>query len=146
MKTAMKKAIPALLAVTMAVTAAAVPVSAEDLDVPVTEEIIEEYAIFDVLQSSLSVSGYTATCVSYGASVEASTITVTQTLEKYSGWLWFWDPVATWNKTEYGDSVSAYNRRGGLSSGTYRLCSVFTVTSTTGQTETVTVYSSEQVL
>ena len=144
----MKKTISVLAAAIMAVSTLSSSVYAAELDVPVEEEIIEEYAIFNQLQSALSISGSTAKCTSSAFAATASTISATQTLEKYSGWFWIWDPVsgATWSDSENSNSILMYNTKSGLSSGKYRLKTVFTVTSTSGQTETVTIYSSEETV
>jgi hypothetical protein len=144
----MKKIVSLLLAVALATSCLLVTSYADDLDVPVVEEFIEEYAIFDNLDCILSINNGTATCTSQAISASAQTITAVQTLEKYSGWFWVWDTVsgATWSKTRNGTSLTMQNNKGGLSSGTYRLKTVFTVTSTSGQTETVTVYSSERTV
>ena len=142
----MKKLISIFAAAIMAASALTAPVYAVDLDTPVEEEIIEEYAIFNMSQSLLSISGSTATCTSSAVATTAQTITATQTLEKYSGWFWIWDEVsgATWDKTNNLTSLTMQNKKSGLSSGKYRLKTVFTVTSTSGQTETITVYSRDE--
>lgn len=95
--------------------------------------------------SELSISGQTAYCTSK-TDGDAISITVEQTLEKHSGWLWIWDDVenASWSKTVNSSSVSLSNTASDLDSGTYRLKSVFTLTNSNGKTETITVYSSEK--
>lgn len=67
-------------------------------------------------------------------------------IEKYSGWFWIWNSVdgASWTKTVNTNSISMSNSKSGLSSGTYRLKSVFTLTSSSGKTETITIYSTEK--
>lgn len=144
----MKKIISILAAAIITACTLTASAYAADLDVPIGEEFIEEYAIFDSLQSSLAISGNTATCNSKATAEYAITITATQTLEKYSGWFWNWDSVsgATWTKTQNTTALIMCNTKSGLSSGTYRLKTVFTVTSTSGQTETVTIYSSERTV
>lgn len=141
----MKKTISVLIAAFAAVSALSSSVYAVDLDVPVEEEIIEEYAYFDTLESSLTFSGSTATCTSIAGASSGKSITATQYLEKYSGWFWSWDTVATWSKTENGPLLTMTNQTS-LSSGKYRLRTVFTVTSTTGQEETQTAYSFERTV
>lgn len=73
-------------------------------------------------------------------------ITVEQTLEKYSGWFWIWNDVdnASWSATETGKSITFVNSISGLDSGTYRLRSVFMLTANNGKTEIITVYSEEK--
>ena len=74
------------------------------------------------------------------------TVKITQSLEKHS-FLWFWDTVGgEWTTNSKKSSVSFTNYKSGLASGTYRVKSVFTVTTTSGQTETVTVYSAEKTI
>ena len=103
-----------------------------------------EYA--DSVSSRLYISEQTATCRSDADGCNVVSITVEQTLEKYSGWFWIWNNVdgASWTKTVNYNSISMSNTKSGLSSGTYRLKSVFTLTSSSGKTETITVYSEEK--
>lgn len=51
---------------------------------------------------------------------------------------------ASWSKTVKSSNLSMSNTKSGLDSGTYRLRTDFTVTSTSGSTETITVYSKEK--
>lgn len=75
-----------------------------------------------------------------------ASVKITQSLEKHS-FLWFWDTVGgEWTTNSKKSSVSFTNYKSGLASGTYRVKSVFTVTTTSGQTETVTVYSAEKTI
>ncbi len=103
-----------------------------------------EYA--DSVSSRLYISEQTATCRSDADGCNVVSITVEQTLEKHSGWFWIWNSVdgANWTKTVNLNSISMSNTKSGLSSGTYRLKSVFTLTSSSGKTETITVYSEEK--
>ena len=103
-----------------------------------------EYA--DSVSSRLYISEQTATCRSDADGCNVVSITVEQTLEKHSGWFWIWNSVdgANWTKTVNLNSISMSNTKSGLSSGTYRLKSVFTLTSSSGKTETITVYSDEK--
>lgn len=96
--------------------------------------------------SDLEISGTTACCTSSTTGVDTVKITIEQTLEKYSGWFWIWNSVdgASWTKTINSNSISMSNTKSGLSSGTYRLKSVFTLTSSSGKTETITIYSAEK--
>lgn len=130
----------------MAVSALTASAIALDYDTPVSEEIIEDYAIFNSLTSGISISGNTATCTSTATAGTASSISATQRLQKYSGWLWFWDDVETWTQTENRTSFVMINSKSGLSSGTYRVVTEFTVTSTSGQTETETATSFERTV
>lgn len=97
--------------------------------------------------SSLSISGKKATCVSIYRSLDddCSSITAVQTLEKYS-WFVFWDTVGNECKTTVTNksNLSFTNYKDNLDSGTYRVKTVFTVVLKDGQSDTVTVYSSEE--
>ena len=121
---------------------------ADDLDIIEEDEIISEYTIGRNAISSLSISQGTATCTSRVEGFDCVQISVTQTLQKYSGWFWSWDDVAgaCWSTTVNQNSVWLSNSKSGLSSGTYRLMSVFTLTNSNGQTETITIYSSEKTI
>lgn len=112
------------------------------------ETIIPMYEIAAETISQLSISGNTAYCTSKSSSDDAVSISVEQILEKYSGWLWNWDEVdgAKWSSTVNRKSITVYNSKSGLSSGTYRLKSVFTLTTSSGKTETITVYSEEKTI
>ena len=102
-----------------------------------------EYA--DNPTSILTTSGQTAYCTSK-TDGNAVSITVEQTPEKYSGWFWIWNDVegASWTKTENSGAIAMTNTKSGLPSGKYRLKSVFTLTSSSGKTETITIYSDEK--
>lgn len=98
--------------------------------------------------STLNISGTTATCKSvYQDGVTVQSIKIVQTLEKHS-FLWFWDTVGgEWTKTSTNTtSTSLTNTKSGLTSGTYRVVSVFTVTLSDGTTQTATIYSDEKTL
>ena len=109
------------------------------------EEISPAYEIAENPISTLSIIDSTAYCTSETRG-EVVSITVEQTLEKYSGWFWIWNNVdgASWTKTVNTNTIRLSNTKSGLSSGTYRLKSVFTLTSSSGKTETITIYSAEK--
>ena len=73
-----------------------------------------EYA--DIASSRLSISGQTAYCTSETEG-DAVSITVEQTLEKYSGWFWIWNNVdgANWTKTVNDNTIRLSNTKSGLS-------------------------------
>lgn len=78
--------------------------------------------------STLTISGTTATCDSnatgyYG---ETTKIAISQTLQKKTS-DGKWEYVDSWSETDQGYKGSATNYKYNLSSGTYRLKSVFTV-------------------
>ena len=99
------------------------------------------------LTSILAIVGAKATCRSTAAGNTLKSITATQTIEKHWG-LWIWNEVdgASWSKTVKSSNLSMSNTKSGLDSGTYRLRTDFTVTSTSGSTETITVYSQEKTI
>lgn len=98
-----------------------------------------------VKDSILNISGTTATCISKITFIDTdvSSIKITQTLEK-QGFLWIWEKYAgDWNKTltKTGNlTTKVYN----LSSGNYRVKSVFVVTLKDGRSQTITLYSDEK--
>ena len=104
------------------------------------------YDIADCAYSELNIVGTKAECVSKASGDNTAKISVEQTLQKYSGWFWIWDDVdgALWTRTENMSSVRLSNTKSDLTSGTYRVKSVFTLTDKNGKTETITVYSDEQ--
>lgn len=108
---------------------------------------VETYDLSDATKTSaLTISSGKATCTSrfVGSDSTVKSVKITQTLEKFS-FLWFWDVVGgEWNKTSNTSYSTFVNTKSGLTSGTYRVKSVFTVTMKTGQVETVTVYSAEK--
>lgn len=126
------------------------------LGISVSAETVSAYLLVDVASpyydvadqaySEIEIVGTKAECVSRAYGDQVVSITVEQTLEKYSGWFWIWNSVdgANWTKTVNLNSISMSNTKSGLSSGTYRLKSVFTLTSSSGKTETITVYSEEK--
>ena len=97
--------------------------------------------------SELAVSGTIARCSCAISGRNCVKITAEQTLEKYWG-LWIWTSVdgARWAKTVNSSTISMSNTKSGLSSGKYRLKTVFTLTDSSGKTETITVYSSEKTV
>ena len=123
-----------------------VSTTAETNDSFITDEVSPAYEIGANPTSNLSVSGKTAYCTSVVGGKKAVSITVEQTLEKYSGWFAIWNDVdgAYWSKTFNQITISFSNTKSGLASGTYRLKSVFTLTNSSGKTETITIYSQEK--
>lgn len=103
------------------------------------------YEIADDPVSSLFITSRTAECISSVKGKGAVSVTVVQTLQKYWG-LWFWDDVegAEWTRTVERNSISLTNSISDLDNGKYRVKSVFTLTDQNGNSETFTVYSSEQ--
>ena len=100
-------------------------------------------------KSELYFNSNTATCKStyYESNSPVSSISATQTLEK-KGLFGIYSSVsgASWTKTVTTQNLSMSNTKSNLSSGTYRLKTVFTVTLSSGTSETVTVYSAEKTV
>lgn len=111
-----------------------------------TGEISPAYEIAQTVNSSLSINGTKATCTSTAYSDSCASISVTHTLQKYSGWFWIWNDAdnASWSKTVNVNTICLVSTQNGLSSGKYRLKSVFSLTDKQGKTETITVYSDEK--
>ena len=107
------------------------------------DTVSPQYDIATKAYSALNFIGTKAECVSQADGFNTVKITVVQTLQKYSGWFWIWNDVdgATWTKTVNINTVSFTNTKSGLSSGKYRVKSVFTLTNSSGKTETITIYS-----
>lgn len=143
-----KRVMAMVLAAVCLCLSLSVSVSAETTDSIIVDEIAPAYEIASNPSSLLSISGQTACCKSKTGTVNAVSITVEQTLEKYSGLLWIWNDVdgASWTKTVNQSTIAVSNTKSGLSSGKYRLKSVFTLTSSDGETETITIYSSEKTV
>lgn len=99
-------------------------------------------------KSELTINGTTATCKStLKGDPNVTKIIAVQTLEK-QGFLWIWDTYddTEWTKTVYTNTLTMSNTKSGLSSGKYRLKTVFTLTDKLGDTETITVYSDEKTV
>ncbi|MCM1276841.1 MAG: hypothetical protein NC299_16015 [Lachnospiraceae bacterium] len=97
-------------------------------------------------EAALSISGITSTCRStIDGEPDVVEITATQYLQK-QGFLWIWSTYggAEWTKTIYTNILAMSNTKTGLSSGKYRLKTVFTLTDKNGKSETITVYSDEK--
>ncbi len=133
-----------ILSAFMMLSSVNVVASAELTDNISDEDIAPAYEYSDDAQSMLSISSNTASCT--GAK-DVIQITVEQTLQKHAG-MWAWNNVngAIWSTTEKGSYISVDRIKRGLSGGTYRLKSVFTLTTKNGNTETITVYSSKETV
>ena len=140
----MKKLVSFLTAAAIAASMLCVPAYAE-YDTPETEIEIEDYAIFISASSNMTAYGSTLTCTSVASASNVSAITATQTIEVYSGYLWLWSavPGIQWTQSSTYSPISMTNTASGMSSGTYRLKTDFTVTTKSGKSENCTVYSSE---
>lgn len=97
-------------------------------------------------KSNLYIDGTTAT---YKSDVMGDSDVVKIVAEQYlqkQGFLWIWTTYddAEWTKTVYTNTLTMSNTKTGLSSGKYRLKTIFTLTDKQGETETITVYSDEK--
>ena len=137
-----KRILAAVLTVVCLFTCFATTASAKNISAyQIGDTASPQYEIASSTYSGLYFIGTTAECSSQASGINTAKITVVQTLQKYSGWFWIWDDVATWTKTENRGSISFTNTKSGLSSGKYRVKSVFTLTDKNGKTETLTIYS-----
>lgn len=111
-----------------------------DPDVPIKDEIVEDYQYTSEIRSSLSISSKTATCKStvYGFSSKTTKVEITQTLYQKIGDYWYY--VTSWNKTANTWYAIYTTTKSSLSSGTYRLKTEAKVYSGSAY-ETITVYS-----
>ena len=121
---------------------------AENLSPIIDEEIISEYEIAIGVSNTLTFSSATAHCESVCTGLNnVVQISVTQTLQKFWG-MWIWNDVegAEWSESNSSNYISLFRTKSGLLSGTYRLKSVFTLTTSNGGTETITIYSLEKTI
>lgn len=98
------------------------------------------------VESYLYISSNSAECTSMGTGLgNVVQISVEQTLQKFWG-LWIWNDVdgASWSATENGNAIAITRTKSGLASGKYRVKSVFKLTNSDGETETITIYSTTE--
>lgn len=89
-----------------------------------------QYSYISLCNSTLTISGNTATCKTSvtGNYNETTKIVITQTLQKQnSSGIWSDVSGTSWTTTIYNYVGSATNTKSGLSSGTYRLKSAIKV-------------------
>ncbi len=141
----LRQIISTFVSMALAISFLGVPVSAEIR--PPLDTAQPMYEIAKSPKSSLLLSGTEATCISNINGINTIQISVVQTLEQNQGSL-SWEAVtnANWINTVQSGCAFVQNKKSGLSSGTYRLKTVFTLTDTNGKTETVTVYSDEKTV
>lgn len=138
-----KRIVSALLAA-VAFSAFNISVAAKEMTNANLEIVVPAYEIASNPESTLIISGTTASCKSTVKGKSVKSISAEQTLEKFWG-LWIWNEVdgGYWTKSVNSSILIMNNNKNKLDSGTYRLKTVFTLTSTSGETETITVYSEE---
>jgi len=102
-----------------------------------------QYNYTQSCSSELSISGSTATCrsVATGYINQTTKIVFVQTLQKRNS-SGGWDDVATWTTTINNYQGTVTKTKSGLSSGTYRLKTVFIVYAGSSY-EVITKYSQE---
>lgn len=105
------------------------------------------YEIAHDAWSNLGINGTRASCTSDAEGRSAVKITAEQYLQK-QGFLWIWSTYdgTEWTKTVNANTISMSNSKSGLTSGKYRLKTVFTLTDKYGKSETITVYSDEKTV
>ena len=138
----MKKVISVLMCLLLCFTFS-VTASAETIP---TKTAQPYYEMAFIAESKLSINGTTAICESIlRGDPNLIKIVAVQTLEK-QGFLWIWDTYddTEWTNTVYTNPLTMSTTKSGLSSGKYRLKTVFTLTDKLGDTETITVYSDEK--
>jgi hypothetical protein len=143
-----RKILAAFVSVVTICSVISVPTFAAQETQIVTDLVSPAYEYAMSTKSYLTITSSTAECKSVCDGMAGVTqITVEHTLEKHWG-LWIWNEVdgASWTKTVYSDTIRLSNTKSGLDSGTYRLKSVFTLKSSSGDTEKITVYSDEKTV
>lgn len=140
-----KKFFAVLISGIVLCTSLTVSAYAETTSSYVDSGISPAYEIAFNAKSNLSINGQTAYCTSEAYGADAVSITVEQTLQK-QGFLWLWYGVddGSWTTTVNKSAILVDNTKDDLSDGKYRLKSVFTLTDSTGETETITIYSAEK--
>lgn len=134
-----------LVAVLAMVTMSSTTLAATDL--ASADSAIEIMPFWDYTHdcsNKLSISGTTATCYSdaSGYSGVTTKIVIEHTLQKKT-LLFFWSDVDSWSTTINKYAGSLTSTRGGLSSGTYQLKTVYTIYSGSNS-ETIEIYSDEK--
>ena len=138
----MKKVISLLLCLLMCFSLS-ITASAQTIQTSIVQPY---YEMAKTANSELTVIGTTAVCENTSrGDTNVVKITAEQYLQK-QGILWIWSTYdsAEWTKTVYSNVLTVSNTKTGLSSGKYRLKTVFTFTDKQGKTETITVYSDEK--
>ncbi len=117
----------------------------------ITESYIDsDYGVYSLYLSScsseLTISGTSAEC--YSKAIGNSSVTQIigdMYLMKYSSSNG-WQDIDAWRLQQSGNYYTNTKTKTGLSSGSYRLRTEFTVTASNGATETVTAYSGVKVV
>lgn len=141
-----RKSFALILSAVMMMSCVSVSASAES-ETAVSDDgiaIVSDYSKKETSELSISLGKATCTSICKGESAVVN-ISVVQTLQKHRNF-WTWDNVsgASWTSTSSSKTLDVTNFKSDLESGTYRLKSVFTLTTSDGDTETITKYSEEQ--
>lgn len=134
----LKKIVSVVLIFVLSIIAVSSVVSASEISI---------YTLYtSSCNSTLTTSGTTATCTSKATGYlgETTKIIFNQTLQKKSS-SGAWNNFDSWSETVYSYKGSVSNTKYSLSSGTYRLKTVFTVYAGTNSEE-ITKYSSEKTI
>lgn len=117
----MKRRILAIAVALMMLGALPTVTAHAEMDVPVTETVVEEYSYTLSVSSVLGFDGNTAVCESYvNGKINCTKIVATQKLQKKTIW-GGWSDVNTWTKTENSNHLSMLGYATVMSSGTYRV-------------------------
>lgn len=112
-----------------------------------TTEVHEPALCYEMLNTAvptLSFDGNTAYCETTAHATDSVTrMTMVQTLQRKSLFIWSDVDGASWTKTASGSYIDMYKSFSVSRSGTYRVEVEITMTSSNGSTETVTVHSVE---
>ena len=103
---------------------------AEDLSPIVEGEDVSEYVNVQSISNTLTISSTTAYCDSICTGFSnVVRITAVQTIQKFWG-LWIWDSVdgGCWTDSVNSASIGVSHNKSGLTSGTYRLKTDFSIT------------------
>ncbi len=142
----LKKGMALILSALVLSASVGVTATAAEASSMSNELVAPAYEIANQTVSSLVISSRNASCMSSCTGFSTVVrIDVEQTLQKHWG-LWVWNDVdnASWTTSKNSSHVALSNSKSGLEGGTYRLKSVFTLTDSNGETETITVYSTEE--
>ena len=143
----MKRLFVAILVCALAITAMAVNVSAAYISNP--SVIVVQDVNGSRKHSVLTISSNNAKCTStyVESNTQVRSIKVVQVLEKKNSNGTFTSVSGgTWTTTVYSSTASVTSEKKSITSGTYRLKTVFTATLSNGTTETTTVYSSNKTI
>lgn len=145
----MKKIISIVWAMAISLSLfSATPIYAVNDSLDSVEKEVEllRYSYASSVSSMLTISSGTATCTSVATGNSSVVeINATQYLEKKSGNNWTAVSGGTWTNSSNGNFFTTTNTKSGLSSGTYRVKTVFTVY-TSSNSEEIEKISKEKTI